>query len=1309
MTGPETFRRLAAPFITPAAAASHGLRAAFDIETDGLIDVVTTVHCVVVADLDSDAVTAYGPDEIPVALEHLGRAEYLVGHNIQSFDLEVLRRLFAWKPAPGCRIIDTLIVGRLILPHLSALDDKVGGITGQTLGKLRGRYSLEAWGCRLGIAKAGTEIADWSVWTQAMQDRCVSDVKINMALWQFLQPDGYAQSAVELEHRAAAICARISSDGVPFCVAAAQRLAEDWKARRAPLEAALHRQFPGANVNSNKQLAALLQARGWMAAKCTPKTRQPKIDDEVLEALPASYPEFAGLAEYRLLGRRLAALATGREAWLKNVRADGRIHGSIVHIGTPHSRASHLKPNLAQVPNAKKGAPFAAECRDLFHAPPGWVFVASDQAGLQDRGLAHYLTPHDDGAYAKTFIDGTTDTHWKSAIALGLVADGTERDKNDKIHTAIREGAKRFRYAFLYGVGRATAGHIVRDTARNVAALDPANALHRTFFGNTAHPTEAALVRVGAKALRNFLSGQPGLAALKEKLEKHTKRFCWLPGLDGRRVPAVAQHTLLNYVVTSSEAIICKTWLVETHDELAARFRYGWEGDVVLVLWVHDELVACVRPEIAEAVGEVMARHGRTSGERYGFRVPLVADYHIRPTWAEKTPEKPVVPTPPLDGIELEVAAISADEQQAYVQRRMREEGIPWDRPPAAHATTTATTAMAAVTVKSQPQFPPPPENDDDHHSEHRRGDGDDHRGDVRGNGAGYTWAEGDDKPNGEARRGRVIATYLYRDHLGRPHTKVEKRQPAGGGRKQYPQSFWSGGAWIGRKPPGWTKVPYRLPELMAALAAQSNDLTVHLPEGEKDADTLAGLGLVASTSSEGATNPKSRKGSNWTAELSRWFHGVARVFIPEDNDEPGRHFAREKAQALADIVADIRIVSFPDVPPGEDVSYWIHELKHSKDEYLARCAAAPRWNSANSLETIRFSGIEMEVHEWLWPERFALGEIGLIVGMPDEGKGQVLAYITAQVTRGGAWPNGEGTAPLGRVLLLGSEDSLAKTVAPRLAAAGADLDRVEAVPMVPDTDLKSGLTRKRLLSLVTDLERLRRKVVELGDVKAILIDPISAYLGVGVVDSFRATDVRAVLGPLKELAEELGIAIIALMHFNKKVDVNNILLRVSDSLAFVAAPRAVFGVVDDRDNGRKLVVRAKNNLASDDQKRKTLAYHFAVKQVGTDARNGKPITAPHIVWEPGYVDISATDALSAVNENKSPSAVDDAKQFLREMLCAAGGRMAQNDVMEAAEAEMIAPRTLHRAKKALGIRSEKDRTPEGKWTWSMPGDADGF
>ena len=48
------------------------------------------------------------------------------------------------------------------------------------------------------------------------------------------------------------------------------------------------------------------------------------------------------------------------------------------------------------------------------------------------------------------------------------------------------------------------------------------------------------------------------------------------------------------------------------------------------------------------------------------------------------------------------------------------------------------------------------------------------------------------------------------------------------------------------KKPAGWMKIPYRLPELLAGIAAGHEVL---IPEGEKDAETLAGLGFVATTS----------------------------------------------------------------------------------------------------------------------------------------------------------------------------------------------------------------------------------------------------------------------------------------------------------------------------------------------------------------------------------------------------------------------------------------------------------------------------
>ncbi len=99
-----------------------------------------------------------------------------------------------------------------------------------------------------------------------MQARCVSDVGINKQLYQFLRPDGYPEAVLELEHIVAAICDRITTDGVPFDTAAAEQLRADWEARRATHLTPLREQFPTVkNIGSRQQLGALLETL-WLGA-----------------------------------------------------------------------------------------------------------------------------------------------------------------------------------------------------------------------------------------------------------------------------------------------------------------------------------------------------------------------------------------------------------------------------------------------------------------------------------------------------------------------------------------------------------------------------------------------------------------------------------------------------------------------------------------------------------------------------------------------------------------------------------------------------------------------------------------------------------------------------------------------------------------------------------------------------------------------------------------------------------------------------------------------------------------------------------
>jgi hypothetical protein len=545
----------------------------------------------------------------------------------------------------------------------------------------------------------------------------------------------------------------------------------------------------------------------------------------------------------------------------------------------------------------------------------------------------------------------------------------------------------------------------------------------------------------------------------------------------------------------------------------------------------------------------------------------------------------------------------------------------------------------------------------------------------------------------------KIVATYDYTDGKGALLYQVVRYEP-----KSFRQRRSDGnGAWIWNLD-GVSRVPYRLQDLL-----QYPDGTVFVCEGEKDADRVASLGHCATTAASG----------KWTDDCVKPL-AHRDVFNLEDNDDAGRKKAITTATLLRPVAKTIRIVRLPGLKEHGDVSDWLDADAANADKLVNVCLDALIWEPAaeqqheqpeaetksgaqkgrqqiEALESALASSYKMKAVKWIWPNRFAIGKLGIIAGLPDEGKGQILCYITARLTSkvDKQWPCGEGTALDGNVILLTAEDDPADTVVPRLAAAQANLDRVHIVKMVRNE--KGG---RRMFSLVSDLDLLRRKVLEVGNVIAVEIDPISAYLGHGKMDSFRTTEVRAVLGPLVDLAGELGIAIVAIMHFNKKMDVTNALLRISDSLAFGAAARHVYGVIDDAENKRKLFVRAKNNLSAA-AKDRTMAYSFSACKVGNDEETGEEIWQPFVLWDGKYVDVTATQAMQAAAENRSPGAIDNAKNFLVEMLEDAPAK--KTDIEEAAEAKMISERTLRRARELLKIEVKKEHKSGGAWFWRLP------
>src|SRR3546814_19916746 len=85
-----------------------GRRFVWDLETDGLLNTVTRVHCAVAIDIDTDEILDFKPDEIGEFLKLSQDAALLIGHNIIGYDCAVIEKLSGLSIPPTNTLIATV-------------------------------------------------------------------------------------------------------------------------------------------------------------------------------------------------------------------------------------------------------------------------------------------------------------------------------------------------------------------------------------------------------------------------------------------------------------------------------------------------------------------------------------------------------------------------------------------------------------------------------------------------------------------------------------------------------------------------------------------------------------------------------------------------------------------------------------------------------------------------------------------------------------------------------------------------------------------------------------------------------------------------------------------------------------------------------------------------------------------------------------------------------------------------------------------------------------------------------------------------
>lgn len=382
-------------------------------------------------------------------------------------------------------------------------------------------------------------------------------------------------------------------------------------------------EFVTFNPSSRQHIIKVLIDNGWEPIEFT-DAGQPVVDDEQLSHVRLEDPDAQECIElirrYLMLQKRIGQLAEGDNAWLRLVKSDGMIHGSVNPNGAVTGRATHAWPNIAQVPSS--GAEYGKECRGLFgasHYNKDWYQVGVDASGLELRCLGHFMSPYDDGAYIDVILNG--DIHWTNAIAAGLAPD-VPRDKHNPNLERCRDNAKTFIYGFLYGAGAAKIGLIVNS------GKERGKELINTFLDKTpAIKSLREAVQETLVAESKWVGG--------ENVVKWKRR--WVRGLDGRKVHVRSPHAALNTLLQSAGALICKLWVIKLVENIkAAGYKSGWDGDFCLMAWVHDEVQVAARTEaIAKHIVEICQTSMREVGEHFKFRCQLDTEGKIGKTWAD--------------------------------------------------------------------------------------------------------------------------------------------------------------------------------------------------------------------------------------------------------------------------------------------------------------------------------------------------------------------------------------------------------------------------------------------------------------------------------------------------------------------------------------------------------------------------------------------------------------------------------------------------------------------------------------------------
>jgi len=419
--------------------------------------------------------------------------------------------------------------------------------------------------------------------------------RLHQALWPQVQAQAHTLKLFEeIELPLVEVLARMEQHGVLINANALRDQSHELGKRMHDLQqrayAIAGRDF---NIDSPKQLQALLFDELQLPARMKTPTGQPSTNEEALEAIADQHPLPRVILDYRALAK-LRSTYTDKLPQMINPRTQ-RVHTCYQQAAVATGRVSSSEPNLQNIPiRSEEGR----RIRQAFIAPPGWVVLAADYSQIELRIMAHLSG---DATLIRAFKDGADVHRATAAEVFGVTPELVDANQ--------RRAAKAINFGLMYGM---SAHGLSR--ALGIGRLEAGEYIARYF---ERYP-----------GVREFMNRTREQAQASGYVETLFGRRLYLESLRSRNAAqrAGAERAAINAPMQGTAADIIKRAMITIDTWLRSR------KDAHMLMQVHDELVFEVK---AEALEEIAAGVRQRMQDGAQLSVPLLVEVGSGTNWDE--------------------------------------------------------------------------------------------------------------------------------------------------------------------------------------------------------------------------------------------------------------------------------------------------------------------------------------------------------------------------------------------------------------------------------------------------------------------------------------------------------------------------------------------------------------------------------------------------------------------------------------------------------------------------------------------------